>query len=235
MPNGRGVGAVKGSIQALLTLLCAMVLLPAQAAATDFYVYELTTSLHQEPGPEEPVVHTINYGDRVIVAATPDTSTPDGWIAGKADGGTICIMGYVRSAGLLPVPAPDLTQSGFVSLTGRLQKITDPTTDKTDDVTTTEQTFDHGVTLVTRTFHTAYGDFEEQHLGVSGISVAQGFLLARAMVNQEGATSDHMARVPNVEKDTEGRPFILDESHWQIISVKETPDGVVIAFPERAD
>ncbi len=226
---------MKSYAQVLSAFLCTIALLPAQAFAANLYVYEPTTSLHQEPGSEEPVVHTLTYGDRVVVAPAPAATPPAGWIKGKADGETICIMGYVQAAGLLPVPAPDLSQSGFASLTGRLKEIAGPETEKTADVTTTKQRFDHGVTLVTRMFHTAYGDFEEQQLEVSGITVAQGFLLARAMVNQEGISSDHMARVPTVEKDAEGHPFILDESQWQIISVKQTSGGVVIAFPERAD
>lgn len=226
---------VKSHRQFFWALLCAVVLLPSQALTKDFYVYETATPLHQEPASEEPVVHTLKYGERIIVDTTAETSPPDGWIKGKADAETICVMGYVRSANLLPVPTPDLSQSGFASLTDKLQQVDDPKIDKTDNVTTITQTFDHGVTLLTRTFHTAYGDFEEQQLEVSDISVAQGFLLARAMINQDGASSDHMARVPKVEEDAEGQLFVLDDSHWQIISVKEAPDGVIISFPERAD
>ncbi len=220
---------------ALLTLLCAIALLPAQAIAKDFYVYEPTALLHQEPGSEEPVVHTLNYGDRVMVAATSGTSPSDDWIKGKADGGTICIMGYVQVADLLPIPAPDLTTGGFASLTEKLEKIGDPVMDQTSEVTTITQEFNYGIALQTRTFHTAYGDFEEQHLEVSGITTAQGFLLARAMVNQEGVTSDQMTRAPNIEKDAEGNTYVFDDSRWQIISVKQAGNGVVISFPERAD
>lgn len=203
--------------------------------AADLYVYGATAPVYQHPDQGQPPIHTLIYGDRITHTNTSQTPPSNGWVQGKVTTETTCIMGYAQSDTLLHVPTPDLSQSGFASLTRQLQKIGDAQIEQADDVTTVSQTFGHGVTLLTRTFHTAYGDFEEQQLTVSNISVDQGFLMARAIVTQDGTASENMTRTPTIETDAQGRLFVFDDSHWQIISVQQTPTGVSITFPERAD
>lgn len=222
-------------LQTLLVFLWAIFMLTPQLMAADLYVYGATAPVYQHPDQGQPPIHTLIYGDRITHTSTSQTPPSNGWVQGKVTTETTCIMGYAQSDTLLPVPTPDLSQSGFASLTRQLQKIGDAQVEQADDVTTVSQTFGHGVTLLTRTFHTAYGDFEEQQLAVSNISVNQGFLMARAIVTQDGTASENMARTPTIEKDAQGRLFVFDDSHWQIISVQQTPTGVAITFPERAD
>lgn len=222
-------------LRTLLVFFWAIFMLTPQVIAADLYVYGATAPVYQHPDQEQTPIHTLIYGDQITHASTSQTTPSNGWVQGKVATETTFIVGYVQSGTLLPVPPPDLSQSGFASLTGRLQKTGDAQIEQADDVTTVSQTFGHGVTLLTRTFHMAYGDFEEQQLAVSNISVAQGFLMARAIVTQDGTASEIMTRTPTIAKDAQGRLFVFDDSHWQIISVQQTPTGVVIALPERAD
>ncbi len=225
----------KGRIPAFLIALWALLSLNTPAYAESLYVYSPATTLHEKPVTDLPPLHTLSYGDKVSVAEDAVAPASNEWIKGKIEADATCIVGYTRADALLPLPAADLSLSGFQSLTNQLQKVGSAASERVEDVTTLTQDYDHGVTLTTRTFHTSYGDFEEQNLLVSAITVAQGFLLARTIVNQDGATSEHMTRLPTVEKDEQGNAYILDEGYWQIISVRQTPDGVLIQFPERAD
>lgn len=205
--------------------------------ANELYVFVPTLGLQAAPGSDQKTLGTLSYGQRVEqIAVDPGDNVLSGkWIKVRTDLSPERMEGYVDSDVLLPIPAPDLSKSDFSALTDRLTPTGEPTTSKSDDTTTTAQVFSHGITLTTRTFHTPYGDFSEQIITVSGLSVAQGFLLARAIVNPDGPDADHMNRTAKIEKDEEGNSFIFDDSYWQMIAVAKTPDGVVISFPERAD
>jgi len=225
----------KGRIPAALIFVSALLLPNAPANASSLYVYSPTTPVHEKPESDQPTIHTLTYSDQVTVAEEPVTTAPDEWLKGKIEVGAACIVGYVSAGALLPIPAPDLSLSGFQSLTNQLQKLGPAESEQVEDVTALTQPYEHGVTLSTRTFHTSYGDFTEQSLLVSAITVAQGFLLARAIINQDGVTSEHMTRLPTVEEDEQGNAYVMDDNYWQIISVRQTPEGVIIQFPERAD
>jgi len=206
----------------------------AQPSEFELYVFAPTLDVQTSPESGQQPVGTLTYGDRVY-AATNTNDDDKTWINVRAETKAGHVEGYAHAEALLPVPVPDITKAGFASLTDQLTARGEPRGTKTDDTTTLSQTYHHGVTLVTRTFHTPYGDFSEQQISVSGITVPQGFLLARAIVNQDGLTSEHMARTSKMEIDETGNPFIFDDSHWQMISVGQTSDGVTISFPERAD
>lgn len=225
----------KGRTSAFLIFLWALLSLNPPVLAGSLYVYSPTALVYENPGPAQASTFTLTYGDRITGADEAVTPTPSEWIKGKIEAEATSIVGYVRADSLLPLPAPDLSLSGFQSLINQLRKEGAATSERMEDVTTQTQLYEHGVTLSTRTFHTPYGDFEEQSLLVSNITVAQGFLLARAIVNQDGVGSEHMTRLPRVEKDEQGNAYILDGNYWQIISVRQMPDGVLIQFPERAD
>jgi hypothetical protein len=205
--------------------------------ANEHYVFVPTLSLQAAPGSDQKTLGTLGYGQRVEqIAVDPGDNVLSGkWIKVRTDLSPERMEGYVDSDALLPIPTPDLSRSDFSALTDRLTPTGVPTTSKSDDTTTTAQVFSHGITLTTRTFHTPYGDFSEQIITVSGLSVAQGFLLARAIVNPDGPDADHMNRTAKIEKDEEGNNFIFDDSYWRMVAVAKTPDGVVISFPERAD
>jgi hypothetical protein len=206
----------------------------AQPSEIELYVFAPTLDVQTSPGSYQQTVGTLTYGDRVH-AATNANDDDKTWINVRGETKAGHVEGYTNAETLLPVPVPDITKSGFASLTDQLTARGEPSGTKTDDTTMLSQTYNHGVTLVTRTFHTPYGEFSEQQISVSGITVPQGFLLARAIVNQDGLTSNHMARTSKIEIDETGNSFIFDDSHWQMISVEQTPDGVTISFPERAD
>ncbi len=225
----------KSRIPGVLILLWALLSLNAPAHSGSLYVYSATTPVHGNLDTDQAALHTLSYGDQVTVADDTVTSTPSERIKGKVDVEATTIEGYIRADALLPLPAPDLSLSGFQSLTNQLQKTGPAKSERQEDVTTLTQYYDHGVTLSTRTFHTPYGDFEDQNLLVLDITVAQGFLLARSIVNQDGVESEHMNRLPKIEEDEQGNTYVLDDDYWQIISVRQTPDGVLIQFPERAD
>lgn len=226
----------RSHIAGILILLGALLSLTAPAHAGNLYIYSATMPVHENPDSAQTALHTLSYGDQVTVAdEAVSSSTPSGWLKGKIDVDAACFVGYIRADALLPLPAPDLALSGFQSLTNHLQEVGPAKSERKEDVTTLTQQYDHGVTLSTRTFHTPYGDFEDQSLFVSNITVAQGFLLARSIVNQDGIDSEHMSRLPKIEEDEQGNAYVLDDGYWQIISVKQTPDGVLIQFPERAD
>lgn len=222
-------------IPAVLVLLWTLLSLNASAQAGSLYTYSPTTPVHESPDADQPTLHSLAYGDRITVSDDTVTSTPGAWIKGKVETEATCIVGYLQAGALLPLPAPDLSLSGFQSLTSHLHEVGPAKFERQEDVTKLTQHYDHGVTLNTHIFHTPYGDFEDQSLLVSDITVAQGFLLARSIVNQDGVESEHMNRLPKIEEDEQGNAYVLDEGYWQIISVRETPDGVLIQFPERAD
>ncbi|MCE7999586.1 MAG: hypothetical protein HEP70_12060 [Rhodobiaceae bacterium] len=224
----------KSRIPTVLISLLALLFFEAPAQAGDLYAYNASTPVYEKPDSELPPLHMLSYGAKVTVADEAMESGSE-WIKGKIEAEALCVVAYARSDALLPLPAPDLSVSGFQSLINQLEQVGAATSERKDNVTTQTQIFDHGVTLSTRTFHTSYGDFEEQSLLVSDITIAQGFLLARAIVNQDGISSEQMRRVPIIEKDEQGHPFIFDETHWQIISVTQTQEGILISFPERAD
>jgi len=225
----------KNGILGVLILLWALLSLNAPAYSGSLYVYSAITSVHENPDSDQTTLHTLSYGDQVTVSDDAVTSTPSERIKGTVEVEATRIVGYIRADTLLPVPAPDLSLSGFQSLTNHLHEVGPAKSERQEDVTTLTQHYDHGVTLSTRTFHTPYGDFEDQSLLVSDITVAQGFLLARSIVNQDSVESEHMNRLPKIEEDEEGNAYVLDDGYWQIISVRQTPDGVLIQFPERAD
>ncbi len=204
---------------------------------TELFVFTPILNIHAGPGPDQNVIEKLAYGARVhsFLEDRNRSGVIAEWVKVRAISEASTTEGYVRADALLPIPTPDPAKSGFASLTDRLTITGDLTITRADDTTTAVQAYDHGVTLTTRTFHTPYGDFEEQHITASGFTVAQGFILARAIINQDGAGSDHLARRPNIEVDDEGNHFIFDDSHWQIISVVQTADGATISFPERAD
>jgi len=206
----------------------------AQSEPTELYVFAPTLALQASPGSDQENIGTLTYGDRVQIAAHTDAAAQD-WIKVQIETKAGHVEAYAKVETLLPVPAPDIVRTGFPSLLDHLAPHPEESVTKTDDTTTVVQAYSHGVTLVTRTFHTPYGEFSEQQISVSGLNVRQGFLIARAIVNQDGPTSDHMTRTAKIETDEAGNPFIFDESHWQMISVTQAPDGVTISFPERAD
>jgi hypothetical protein len=219
----------------MIVTFCSIDSAPIQAS--ELYVFAPTLSLQVSPGPDQMTLGTLSYGERVEqTAIDPDDNVLSReWIRVRTDLSPERIEGYAHSEALLPIPAPDLSKSGFSALTDRLTPSGKPATSRTDDTTTAAQTYSHGVTLITRTFHTPYGDFAEQMITISGLSVAQGFLLARAIVNPDGPDADHMSRTARIEFDEEGNNFIFDDSYWQMIAVAKTPDGITISFPERAD
>ncbi len=225
----------RSHIAGILILLGALLSPTAHAHSGSLYVYGATIPVHENPNSAQNALHTLSYGDQVTVADEAVSPKPSEWLKGKIEVDAACIVGYIRADALLPLPAPDLALSGFQSLTNHLQEVGPAKSERQEDVTTLTQHYDHGVTLSTRTFHTPYGDFEDQNLLVSNITVAQGFLLARSIVNQDGIDSEHMSRLPKIEEDEQGNAYVLDDGYWQIISVKQTPDGVLIQFPERAD
>lgn len=225
----------KSRILGVLILLWALLSLNAPAHSGSLYVYSATTYVHENPDSGQTALHTLSYGDHVTVSDDAVTSTPSERIKGAVDVEATRIVGYIRADALLPLPAPDLSLNGFQSLTNLLHEVGPAKSERQEDVTTLTQRYDHGVTLSTRTFHTPYGNFEDQSLLVSDITVSQGFLLARSIVNQDGVESEHMSRLPKIEEDEQGNAYVLDDGYWQIISVRQTPDGVLIQFPERAD
>ncbi|HBM87466.1 MAG: hypothetical protein P1U69_08280 [Parvibaculaceae bacterium] len=225
----------RSHIAGFLILLGALLSLTAPAHSGNLYVYSATIPVHENPDSAQIALHTLSYGDQVTVADEAVSPKPSEWLNGKIEVDAACIVGYIRADALLPLPAPDLALSGFQSLTNHLQEVGPAKSERQEDVTTLTQQYDHGVTISTRTFHTPYGDFEDQSLLVSDITVAQGFLLARSIVNQDGVKSEHMNRLPKIEMDEQGNAYVLDDGYWQIISVTQTPDGVLIQFPERAD
>ena len=165
----------------------------AQPRQSELYVFAPTLNVQTSPGAGHKIVGTLTYGDSVQVSAD-STADERAWVNISTDTETGRVQGYARMGALLSLPAPDITMTGFSSLTRQLTPSVEPSGTKTDDTLTVTQSYGHGVTLITRTFYTPYGEFSDQQISVSGLTVAQGFLLARAIVNQDGATSDHMTR-----------------------------------------
>ncbi len=225
------------SLSICLGLFWTVATLHVPANAETLYVYSPLLPIHKGASLDDTEVHILDYGDKVTLVReeTPTSPQPQEWAKIEVETEANRVVGYARTEALLPIPAPDVSQSGFAALTNRLTKSGPARTERSADITTERQSFKEGVTLATRIFHTPYGDFKEQTVTVSDITVSQGFLLARAIVNQDGIDSEHMGRSAKVETDEDGMAFIFDEDYWQIISITETQDGVQISFPERAD
>lgn len=206
---------------------------PATVNLTVFAT-ELTVYASDEPNAE--TVGKLAYGDTVIAAEKDANMIPSSSTDHRIRIKTDLLDGYVLAAYLIPLTAPELTNSGFSSLTSRLQAIDQPETMDETDLQTISQAFSGGVTLHELHFKMPDGGyFAEERLSVAGLSVFQGALLARAIVAADGVTSHHLSITPEVETDEDGKQFVYDDSDWQIFIVKQTDTGISILLPERAD
>ncbi|MEQ9143585.1 MAG: hypothetical protein RLO08_04430 [Parvibaculaceae bacterium] len=194
-------------------------------------MFDAALEVRGQPEAEAPLSHSLGYGDCVHVSRALAAT---GWAA-LVQPDTDTVLGYVRTDALLPLPAPDLTRTGFDALLSRLTPEGEPAQQDEDGIAVIRRPYSHGVTLVERQIPFAGSVMIEQTLFVRGIDAAQGFLLARALVNQDGPASPHMERTPVIQKDETGVRFVNDDSYWQIIVVREVEGGVTIDFPERAD
>ncbi len=206
---------------------------PANVNLTVFAT-ELTVYASDEPNAE--TVGKLAYSDTVVAAEKDASMIPSSSTDHRIRIKTDRLEGYVLAAYLIPLAAPELTNSGFRSLTSQLQAIGKPETTDEGELLTISQTYSDGVTVHERRFKMPDGGyFAEESLSVDRLSVFQGALLARAIVAADGATSHHLSITPEVETDEEGRQFVYDDSDWQIFIVKQTDTGVSIQLPERAD
>lgn len=194
-------------------------------------MFDATLDVREQPEAEAALSHSLGYGDCVGVSPALPAM---GWAA-IVQPDTDTALGYARPDALLPLPAPDLTRAGFGALLSRLTPEGEPVQQDEDGMAVIRQSYSHGVTLIERQIPFAGSVMTEQTLFVRGIDAAQGFLLARALVNQDGPASPHMERTPVIQKDETGARFVNDDSYWQIIVVREVEGGVTIDFPERAD
>jgi len=208
----------------------------SEPTTIELTVFATNLTVHSKAGTDQNVIGTLNYGDRVKVAEEDAkaiaTAPTDHWIKINTEQ----FEGYVLGAFLLPLPATDLTKSGFQSLLSRISTIGDPETSVTEDLDIISQQYANGVLHREYRFKMPGGDvFSEERLFVANLSVFQGALLARAISAQEGPTSYRMTVLPDMATDENGAPSVYDDNEWQVIMVNQTPDGIMIQFPERAD
>lgn len=223
-------------VLALLVGLLTMIFAPGGAAAGEApgqrYVLVPGLVLHQGPGRATPALDKLAYGAAVLPLAPGPAGTeagaPGRWIKVRAGSK----QGYLFDQFISPVPAPSLTGRDFTSALTKLGQLKE---EKGKDLITFSQRYSHGVTVIDRKVKMGDGGyFTEQVIKVSGISVVQGFLLARAILAVGGLKDPNMARWPQVDKRG-GLPHINDDSAWQIIAVQAEEGSVSILFPERAD
>ncbi len=210
--------------------------LPAQADSNERFVFATALVLRAAPQTGHNKVGMLAYGDGVTIIkdGVKEKIGPssDSWC--KIQAGST--EGYAFGAYLLPVPTPDLNQYGIKSFTSRLAFLKSEKSTDTHGTVTNEKHFSHGVIIKERKVKMGDGGyFSEDHLLVAGLSVNQGFLLARAIASGSGLNSADMQRTAKSLKKANGSEYIYDDSCYQIISVQETEAGVNIQFPERAD
>ncbi len=184
------------------------------------FVFGNSLPMYMKSNGEYEELLSVSFGETVTLL---EPVNDDAWIVAEYGH----MAGYMDADYLLPMPTPMQDRTGIELYMRNIPEISLIHELQDEHGFTYEKAWQHeyGLTYIERFFKMS-DDYTvmEQHLKVDDISLFQGWLLARALLNE-------LER----EVPTIGENEIMDDNYYQLISVKKVDGGVEIFFPERAD